>query len=92
VIFQNTPFRTFDSVADHWQNLFAQGEPMKTVKLTSMDGSGKAATLAALEAERDRLLQQIAERNETIEKLKAPRRSHKPKPRKLEVHGLAAAG
>jgi len=46
---------------------------MKTVKLVNMGGSGKAARVAALEAERDRLLKQIAERNETIDKLKARR-------------------
>jgi hypothetical protein len=55
---------------------------MKTVKLASMGGSGKTAAVAALEAERDRLRKQIAEANEKLEKLQAPRRSHKPKARK----------
>jgi hypothetical protein len=47
---------------------------MKIVKLARMGGSGEAARVAALEADRDRLLQQIAQRNETIDNLKARRR------------------
>jgi len=57
---------------------------MKTVKLASMGGSGKTtvAKILGLEAERDRLLKQIAEANEKIEKVKTRRTRRKPKARK----------
>jgi hypothetical protein len=54
---------------------------MKTVKLASMGGTGKTR-VAALEAERDRLLKQIAEANEKIDRLQARPTSRKPKAHK----------
>jgi hypothetical protein len=73
--------RRFDNAPDHWQTCSQLGEPMKTVKLASMGGTGKA-TVEALEAERDRLRKQIAEANEKLEKRQARRARRKPKARK----------
>jgi hypothetical protein len=77
-------YATFDSAARQWQTCSQQGSQMKTVKLASMGDSGKTtvAKILGLEAERDRLLKQIAQANEKIEKLETRRAMRKPKVRK----------
>jgi hypothetical protein len=53
-----------------------------TIERVAAAHAGVLAVVAALEAERDRLLRQIAEANEKIDRLKARRGTRTPKARK----------